>query len=152
MPLDLTDDKSTLVQVMAWCHQATSHYLSQCWPRPMSPFDVTRPEWVNSLQPSGAIWRHRTWSTLIQVMAWCLMAPSYHLNKCWLINHQWSLVAFTWGQVCRKCSRYLSLIWLKMTNLRLLPHIPGASELTLLPLDKMAAISQMTYSNAFSWI
>ena len=21
MPLDLTDDKSTLVQVMAWCHQ-----------------------------------------------------------------------------------------------------------------------------------
>ena len=24
-------DKSTLVQVMAWCHQASSHYLSQCW-------------------------------------------------------------------------------------------------------------------------
>ena len=32
MPLDLTD-KSTLVQVMAWCRQATSHCLSQCWPR-----------------------------------------------------------------------------------------------------------------------
>ena len=27
MPLDLSDDKSTLVQVMAWCRQATSHYL-----------------------------------------------------------------------------------------------------------------------------
>ena len=25
-----------LVQVMAWSHQATSHYLSQCWPRSMS--------------------------------------------------------------------------------------------------------------------
>ena len=25
--------KSTLVQIMAWCCQATSHYLSQCWPR-----------------------------------------------------------------------------------------------------------------------
>ena len=24
-----TDNKSTLVQVMAWCHQATSHYLKQ---------------------------------------------------------------------------------------------------------------------------
>ena len=36
MPLDLTDDKSTLAQVMAWCHQATSHYMSQCWPRSMS--------------------------------------------------------------------------------------------------------------------
>ena len=33
MSLDLTDDKSTFVQVMAWCRQATSHYLSQCWPR-----------------------------------------------------------------------------------------------------------------------
>ena len=49
MPLDLTDDKSTLFQVMAWCHQATSHYLSQCWSRSMSPNGVTRPQWVNSL-------------------------------------------------------------------------------------------------------
>ena len=46
MPIDLTDEKSTLVQVMAWCHEATSHYLSQCWARPMSPNGVTRPQWV----------------------------------------------------------------------------------------------------------
>ena len=46
MALDLTDDQSTLVQVMAWCRQATSHYLSQCWPRSMSPNGVTRPQWV----------------------------------------------------------------------------------------------------------
>ena len=32
MYFDLTDDKSTLFQVMAWCSQATSHYLSQCCP------------------------------------------------------------------------------------------------------------------------
>ena len=32
MPLDLTDDKPTLVQVMAWCRQATRHYLRQCYP------------------------------------------------------------------------------------------------------------------------
>ena len=30
MPQDFTDDKSTLVQVMAWCRQATSRYLNQC--------------------------------------------------------------------------------------------------------------------------
>ena len=47
MPRDLTDNKSTLVQVMAWCRQATSHYLSQCWPSSMSPYGVTRPQWVN---------------------------------------------------------------------------------------------------------
>ena len=47
MSLDFTDDQSTLVQVMAWCRKATSHYLSQCWPRPMSSYGVTRPQWVN---------------------------------------------------------------------------------------------------------
>ena len=36
LSLDLTDDKSTLLQVMAWCRQATGRYLSQCWPRYMS--------------------------------------------------------------------------------------------------------------------
>ena len=30
-------------QVMAWCRQATSHYLSQCWPSFLSPYGVTRP-------------------------------------------------------------------------------------------------------------
>ena len=46
MSLDLIDDKSSLVQVMAWCRQATSHYLSQCWLRSISPNGVTRPQWV----------------------------------------------------------------------------------------------------------
>ena len=46
MSLDFTDDQSTLVQVMAWCRQATSHYLSQCWPRSLSPYGVIRPQWV----------------------------------------------------------------------------------------------------------
>ena len=48
MSLDFTDDQSTLVQIMAWCRQATSHYLSQCWPRSLSPYGVTRPRWVKA--------------------------------------------------------------------------------------------------------
>ena len=48
MSLDFTNDQSILVQVMAWCCQATSHCLSQCWPRSVSPYGVVRPEWVNS--------------------------------------------------------------------------------------------------------
>ena len=52
MSLDFTGDKSTLVQVMAWCHRTTNHYLSQCWPRSVSPFVVTGPQWVKgSCQP-----------------------------------------------------------------------------------------------------
>ena len=69
MPLDLTDGKSTLVQelqVMAWCRQATSHYfLSQCWPRSLSPYDVTRPQWVN-----------RQWNCWSLRCSWCIACKS----------------------------------------------------------------------------
>ena len=114
LPLDechstLLDDKSTLVQVMTWCRRATCHYLSQCRPRSISPYGVTRPqwvkinyfhskcfwklhltdgywcgcvEWVNSLALSDAIilWLHRTSSTLVHVMA-CY----YTVKQWWLI-------------------------------------------------------------------
>ena len=46
MPQDLADDKSTLVQVMAWCCEATSHYLSQCWLSFLLPYGGARPQWV----------------------------------------------------------------------------------------------------------
>ena len=149
MPQNLTDEKPTLVQVMTWCCQATSHRLNQCWLRPVSPYGVTRPQWIkwfypcpsqlkhnvmlymfclsillslcsslihishrhwlcheyllliiarlwvflyivkalefNSLWPSDTIWWQRSGSTLVQVMACCLTAPSYYLNHCWLI-------------------------------------------------------------------
>ena len=40
---------------------------------------------INSLWPSDTTWHHGSASTLAQVMACCLMAPSHHLNQCWLI-------------------------------------------------------------------
>ena len=46
MSVDLTDDMSTLVQVMAWCRQATSHYLSQSCPTSLSSYGVNRPQLV----------------------------------------------------------------------------------------------------------
>ena len=46
MSLDFTDDQSILIQVMAGCRQATSHYLRQCWPRSLLPYGVTKPQWV----------------------------------------------------------------------------------------------------------
>ena len=48
MSLDFTDDQSTLVQLMAWWRQATRHYLRQCWPKYMPPYDVTRPQRVKA--------------------------------------------------------------------------------------------------------
>ena len=46
MPKELTDDKSTLAQVMTWCCQATSHYLNQSWAASMLPYGITRPQFV----------------------------------------------------------------------------------------------------------
>ena len=53
MSQDLTDDKSTLVKVMAWCHQATSHYQPAItWANvDLTQIYVTRPQWVNTLRP-----------------------------------------------------------------------------------------------------
>ena len=57
MSLDLTEDKSTLVQVMAWCRQARDHYLSQCWPRSLPPFGVTRPQWVKLIRTDNRLYK-----------------------------------------------------------------------------------------------
>ena len=75
MSLGLTDDKSTLVLVMAWCHQATSHYLSQCWPRSLSPYGVTRPQWFNGCNVI-LISQKNSYDTIINVkLAWWLLMP-----------------------------------------------------------------------------
>ena len=41
MSLDLIDDESTFIQVVAWCHPA-NHYLDHCWPRSVSPYDLSK--------------------------------------------------------------------------------------------------------------
>ena len=47
------------------------------------PFWTLKP--VTSVWPSDVIWRQRSGSTLAQVMACCLTAPSHYLNQFWLI-------------------------------------------------------------------
>ena len=50
---------------MAWCHQATSHYLNQCGPRSMAPHGITRLQWVKwtergILFPGDNYWDNKT--------------------------------------------------------------------------------------------
>ena len=104
---------------------------------------------VNSSWPIDAIWQHRSGSTLAQVMAWCLMAPSHYLNQCWFIISE-VLWHSPGGNFMLKIP--ILNMSLKITNLRLQPHIPGTNELTHWGRDKMAAIFQTTFSNAFSWM
>ena len=87
MSADFTDDQSTL---------ATSHYLRQCWPRSLTPYGVTRPQWVNFEDNLGNLEyssKHNPGmnardliddeSTMIQVMAWCCQATSQCLYQCY---------------------------------------------------------------------
>ena len=46
-PQNLTNEKSTYVHVMVWCHQLTSHYVSHCWPRSMA-FPMVRSVYKSS--------------------------------------------------------------------------------------------------------
>ena len=63
-----SDDKSTLAQVMASCHYATSYYLSPCSPRSKSLNGVTRSRWVEPfLKPSIS---HSFHSTIAALHHW----------------------------------------------------------------------------------
>ena len=81
MSLDFTDDQSILVQVMACCHQATSHYLSQCWLRSLWPYGVTRPQQVNFK------W-HSDWWCNCNCIAECIL-----LVFCLIVNRHISLLS-----------------------------------------------------------
>ena len=48
------------------------------------PIMATNAYHVTSLRHSDVIWRQGSRSTLAQVMACCLTAPSHYLKQCWL--------------------------------------------------------------------
>ena len=95
MPLDPTDDKSTLVQEMAWCHQATSHYLCQCWSRSMLPYGITRPHWVKqqSSGDGGHLRNHWIWDLTNKVVGY----------QQFLIIFHWDLALAVEGRVETIC-------------------------------------------------
>ena len=79
---DLTYDKSTLVQVMAWCRQATGLYLSQCWPRSMSPNGVIKPQATRELPQTYSV--DQTHKSLISKEGiWSGIMNHY---ECWCKN------------------------------------------------------------------
>ena len=49
MSQNLTNEKYFLFSWMPWCRHATSHYLSQCWPKALWLNVVTKPQSVKSM-------------------------------------------------------------------------------------------------------
>ena len=81
-PRTLTDDKSALVQVMAWCCQATNHYPNQCWPRSIAKGTRDIKDWEIRLKR-----RVR--------MIMTTMLNDIHTYVCYLFFHSLTVVSFT---------------------------------------------------------
>ena len=80
---------------------------------------------INSSWPWDAIWWQRSDSTLTQVMACCLTAPSHYLNQCWLLIRKvlWHSPEsnFTAGA---QVTTVFCMMSLKIIFLKSLPHLP----------------------------
>ena len=74
---------------------------------------------INSLWPSDVIWGQGSRSTLAQVMACCLTAPSHYLNQCWLMISGvfWHSPDSNFTENTQKI--FIVEMSLKFTNLRL---------------------------------
>ena len=115
--LDLTDDKSTLVQVMAWCRQATTYHLSQCWPRSPSPYDVTRPQWVAEyiifINPKndGRNKHKKTWCLILELSVTVhFKIHSRYLCSC--VNKRIGNLSVSYRTACVKSrSSYMNRTW-----------------------------------------
>ena len=103
VPKGPIDNMPTLVQIMSWCQPGNKLLSELMMVSLLTHRCVTQPEWVNSLWPSDAIWRQRPGSTLAQVMACCLTAPSHYLNQCWLIISEVQWHSY-WGNFTRDAS------------------------------------------------
>ena len=118
----------------------------------MSQYGITRPHWVNlyfvthqskiemriwysklinSLWPVDTIWPYRSGSTLIQVIAWYLTA---YLNQCWppVVSHD-GVSQFGGIHPRAVLEEILKMFMesLKITDLKLQPHLLEANELTI---------------------
>ena len=107
MVTGLADAKSTLGQVMAWCHQATSHYLSQCWPRSMLPYGIIRPQSVNSSHNVFLKWNGGYINILYMHYTYLHICCHLHNNDDILqrditpLQTHWSYVSYTLRCQCR---------------------------------------------------
>ena len=124
--------------VMAWRHQATSYYLSQCWPRSTSSYGVTWPLWdkmcvserCDSCYVHGcnsglfetrhtipykiyAIYWHLifTWATFIQINQW--MYRIVFTTQ----PHDWSVVG--WSEHSSETSKKLIIFPFRKMRLKI---------------------------------
>ena len=80
IPKGLINNNPALVQIMAWRRPGDKPLFEPIMVTLLTHICVTRPQWVNPLWSSEAMWWHRSASAFSQLLAFCLMAP----NNTWI--------------------------------------------------------------------
>ena len=141
---------------MPWCWQAeaTSLYLNQKFLSFLEYVAVVKCGWsdngwkmldVNLLWSSDAIWHDKSGSTLAQVMA-----PSHYQNHGWVTKmgscgiHLWTV---SWEELKMICKMSL-----KITLIKLLPHLPGANKFNSLWASKSYDIIRQGQNHCFLYL
>ena len=107
------DDISQLAQVLAWCRQVSSHYLSQHWHGPMSPYAVTKPQWVHVwMKP---IYQHPSNITLEVTLK---DIGTFHHYQATTARNYGRTMCIIYGIISTwKCGGILNIVWWKITEL-----------------------------------
>ena len=109
MPQNLSNEESKLVQVMVWCRQTTSHYLSNVEPDVLCH--------TVSLRYNAAWWRHMATKNSVDIDSgnnFCLAAPCHYLSQCWtrsIMPH--GVITLQCGLVSRYGDIELGRHWLR---------------------------------------
>ena len=133
-----SEDKSTLVQVMAWCHQAPSHYLTQCWTSSMTSYAITRGQWVkilrfyfwNQLCLDKIGHRHGSWcqpnmSTVIMNTFFCFLTSRHSYMKLNTLNNRLRL----WARMyAKEVYGYVITYHTILYGMQLLIHVIDVAE------------------------
>ena len=116
MSHNLTNGKSTLVQVMTWCWKATSHYQNQCWPKSMSlKYGDIRPWWVEasycftiSATIMNQLDKHTTHITWVLTWQTEFLSPLVLIPRFALLisTTNLSTLQFTWHMACTRLLRW----------------------------------------------
>ena len=127
------------------CLTAPSHYLSQSWPRSLSPYGVTRPQWVN-LKMNASPYIYDIVNVIVQYFWILLVLDITHTIVNVLYVHICLVNSPIW---IHRCCMYVTNMLLHVTVFHWSLIYP---ELTHWGRDKMTAIYQTILSNAFSWM
>ena len=108
---------------------------------------------LNSLWRSDAIWRHRTGSTLAQVMTCCLTAPNHYLDQCWRIisRIQWHLYPRAILYTKDTSAIAITQISLKFTYLKFYSNLSWVNKLMAASLELEIAYDRPT-AGEIEWI